>query len=838
MKQLFTFVILTTLILALSLESHGCATGGRTNAATPTSVAVSKSLALAAAAKPLTLPRIQDDFAELDDTIPTMPFAGSSDRFIMTTLESARQHYLRALSYINRSDTAKAARAFEQAIETLNKISNLPKIEENPDFTDLMQSIIDDYENHIQSIDNLNENSPIFVLRDKFFQEVDKDATVYNELSFAKDKEPRSTLTQLKLPESSSALTKIIGMKGVPLQIPMTDNEFVQKTIEFFTNDRGRRYFQKWLQRAGRWFPMMRKIAKEEGAPEEIIYLSMIESGLSPFAQSPAKAVGLWQFMKSTGNLYGLEAGYWTDERRDPEKATRAAMRHLKDLYNEFGDWHLAMAAYNCGVGGTRRAIARSGVSNPDYWEIRGKLPRETRNYVPLYIAAAKVAMNPEAYGFINIPLEEAYDYDTVEINESADFRALAGCTGISADELEFLNPEILRSSTPPSSNHYELKIPKGKKEIFAANYEKLDVEDKHSWALHEVTGSETLYSIAKKYNVSANVIAAANELSGKKKRLPAGTILRIPTDGKYTEGVSEEDEVAHASSSGASGSKEPKERDKDITHTSPVPANSKKVTHEIRSGETLYNIATRYGVRLADLRNWNNIPYNSDKVALGEQLTIYVDKNRRDDEGVDANAIKPVKTVIIAHVVKKGETLAKIADDYEVSMNDIRTSSSMKKRDKIFVGQTLKIAVAANSTQARNDSRDTRTEEPHKQSVATTAPNNGRYSTYTVKKGESVSDIASRYGVNARDIAKWNPSAKGERLAAGTELKIFGQNTAKGSAAASEDVSGKSYVVKPGDTLFSIAKKYGLSVSTMTKLNKGLSENKLALGQKLRVAE
>lgn len=834
MKQTVTLVILTAFIVALSLESHGCATGERTSG-TPLTKSRNQALSLAALTpKPTQLPRIQDDFAELDDTVATTPMAGVSDRFIMTTLESARQQYLKALSHINKSDTVRAARSFEQAIEILNRISDLPKIEENADFTDLMQSIIDDYENYIQSIDNLNEQSPFFVLREKFFQEAEKNTPVYNELSFARVKETKPEISHLKLPESSTEMTKILGMKGIPLQIPMEDNESTQRTIEMFTSVRARSYFQKWLQRAGRWFPMMRKIAREEGAPEEIIYLSMIESGLSPVAVSRAQAVGLWQFIKSTGNLYGLEAGYWVDERRDPEKATRAAMRHLKDLYNEFGDWYLAMAAYNCGVGGTRRAISRSGGgSHLNYWDIWKKLPRETRGYVPLYVAAAKITMSPEAYGFVNLPLEVPYDYDTVAIHESIELRVLARCAGISTTELEYLNPELIRSATPPNIDVYPLKIPKGKKEDFLANFEKLNSEDKHTWVLHEVANHETLQSIAKKYKVSAQIIAVANDLTGKKKRLSVGSMIRIPTDGKYSDEDDNTQEVAHV----PSGNNRQREREKDPTPTSsPIPAHTKKVVHEVHSGETLYSIANRYGVRLADLRNWNNIPYNSDNVSLGAQLTLHVDKNYQEDDNAETTASpKSAKTTIVAHVVKRGETLAKIADDYNVPMNDIRTQSGMKKKDKIHVGQTLKIPVAATSAVAKkseqaDESRPTTTKQP------TTAPGSGKLTAYTVKKGESLTDIANRFAVSAKDILRWNPGTKGDRLAVGSELKIYPNSTNKGGG--EEESGGKFYTVKQGDTLFSIAKKYGLSVTTMLKINKGLVEHKLALGQKLRVSE
>jgi membrane-bound lytic murein transglycosylase D len=890
------------------------------------------------APEPPKLPRIQDDFADLDDTLATKPVsAGSNDKFISTTLENSRQQYLRALSYINKSDTTRAAKAFEQSIETLNKIADFPKIEENQDFTDLMQSIIDDYETYIQSIDNLSETSPMFVLRDKFFQELDKELSI-NELTFARDRtRPKSGVVPLRLPESSSEMVRILGMRGVPLQIPMTDNELVQKTVDFFTKPGAHRYFQKWLERAGRWFPMMRRIAKEEGAPEEIIYLSMFESGLNPKATSPAAAVGLWQFIKSTGQMYGLEAGYWVDERRDPEKSTRAAMRHLKDLYNEFGDWELAMAAYNCGVGGVRRAISRSGFSDPSYWEVRPKLPRETGGYVPLYMAAAKVCMNPEAYGFVNIPLEEPYRYDTVITRESLDFKVLAKCAGISVDAMEEYNPELVRSATP--EGEYLLKLPPGTKNTFLANIGQLSTSDKQTWIVHNVSSNETLYSIAKSYNVSPTALASANGLTGRKKRLRVGMSLRIPKDAMIESEENAGEALASTPSTGKSSAdksrleqaddrgarererrekeradreareqerkdarekeradreareqerkdarekeradreareqerkdareqerkdkeaqrkqakdaKEKREAERSEAALASIPANSKKLSHDVVQGETLFSIATRYGVRLADLRNWNNIPYNTDKLGLDDKIIVYVPKSFKDDGGAASASVASAseasskkKAGVTTHRVVQGETLAKIADDYDVSIQDIRNLSGLRNQDRIYVGQTLKVpAVNAAAERVGRPEREavSAAKPPATPRLTETSapPKPSSKGAHAVKKGETPASIARQYGVNLADLLKWNPSARDGQLKIGEELRLYAESAGKGGAT-TEGKSSKTYTVRQGDTAFSIAKKFGVSVSQLLKLNRGLRENTLSVGQQLRVAE
>lgn len=818
------------------------------------------------------IPRIQDDFAELDDTLQVVPGVQMNERFITTTLESARQQYLRALSYINRSDTARAARSFDQAIETLSKISDYPKIQDNQDFMDLMQSIIEDYENYIRNLDNINDKAAIVVLRDKFFQSVENpDMPSYGDLSFPRGKDSSARQFQaLNLPESSSALAAFTGMRGIKLQVAMPENQEVLWAIEFLAV-RGRRYFQKWIERTGKWFTMMRKIAREEGAPEEIIYLSMIESGLSPQATSWAKAVGLWQFIKGTGQMYGLGADYWRDERRDPEKATRAAMRYLKDLYNELGDWHLALAAYNCGPGGVRRAMARSGVQNPSYWDIRPFLPKETRNYVPLYVAASKVCMNPEAYGFTSsqIQFEDRYNYETVPINEAVDFKVLARAAGVGEETLHDLNPELINYSTPPYSDNYQLKIPIGTKSTFVANYDKMSQADKHSWTMHEVSGSETLSSIARKYNVPQSVIAAANDLTGRKKRVSAGAMLRIPTDGRYNaaskrdDDDEEEDDNGDGAPSqavtGSSASKEKRTKEKveekalarndakDEANTddkgddkvqhrpAPIPEGSKKLTHTVKDDETLYSISARYNVRLSDLRNWNDIPYNSDKVGEGAELAVYVDKNFRAED-----VTKPVvaKKGTSHHTVARGETLAKIADDYGVSMDDLRKSSHMSKSGRIYVGQILTIPAQPDAKPTRSASAEGETTaEPKMSVISTTAAAGGKAVTYKVQKGETLAEIANRYNVTQRELSDWN-KLRGNFVKAGMELKILSSTASKGSETPQEEdlASQKTYTVRAGDTLFSICRKFGLKQERLKSLNRDLAGNSVRLGQVLRL--
>lgn len=389
-----------------------------------------------------------------------------------------------------------------------------------------------------------------------------------------------------------------LGLARVPenaarYEIPLEMNEQVEAWIDYFTNVIPER-FDLYLTRLGKYEPLIRAKLDEAEMPRDLIYLALIESGMNPNAYSRAHAAGMWQFIRSTGRLYDLHVDYWVDDRRDWVKATDAAIAHLKDLFDEFGSWYLAAAAYNGGAGRVRRAIQATG--NADFWEIsdRRLLRTETRNYVPKLIAAAIIAKNPERYGFGDVQPARPIEYDEVAVPDATSFDVLARAAGTDEATLKELNPQFRRMVTPPD-RRVQVRVPAGTGARFAANYAKIPASERVTWLEHRVTRGETLSRIASRYGTSVAAIQAANGRIDP-RRLQIGQRLIVP----------------RAGSSLASGASRPVAR---------TASRSGPTTVTVRRGDTLWAIARRHNVSTRQIIAWNNL--SSTVIRPGDRLRI-----------------------------------------------------------------------------------------------------------------------------------------------------------------------------------------------------------------------
>ncbi len=378
--------------------------------------------------------------------------------------------------------------------------------------------------------------------------------------------------------------------------IPMILNDSVENHLEYFKT-RGRDVFQIWLDRSARYIPLMKDIFREKNLPEDLVYIAMIESGFNPYAVSWARAVGPWQFMPATGKLYGLKIDWWIDERKDPIKSTMAAAEHLKDLHNLFGSWPLALASYNAGAGKVQRAVLRT--RSDDFWDLKASrfIRKETKNYVPKYMAATIIAKNPEAYGFISSKIEP-FTYDVVAIEECIDLRLVAKCVECTYQEIKDLNPELKRWVTPPHFTNYTLRIPAGRKDIFLANYTAIPPEQKIRWERHEVKKGDSLASLAKHYNTTIESIRDINRI--RNSRLDPGRHILIPID--------------------LNG----KDRNLNYLTTAQQAVRQQQILYRVRRGETLQRIAKKHNVTVANIREWNTGINTS--VRVGQKIKLIVD--------------------------------------------------------------------------------------------------------------------------------------------------------------------------------------------------------------------
>ncbi len=440
-------------------------------------------------------------------------------------------------------------------------------------------------------------------------------------------------------------------VKATRSDLPLMMTDQVAGYITYFST-RGHGTLEHALIKSGRYREMIERTLKEEGVPQDLIYLAQAESGFHPYAVSRAGARGIWQFMASRGRAYGLHRDWWVDERQDPEKSTRAAARHLKDLYNQFGDWYLAMAAYNSGPGTVQSAVKRTGYA--DFWELyrRNVLPHETRNYVPIIVAVTIMAKNPSQYGLEAIVPEPPMAFDVVKLDYPVDLRLVAECVEASPGDLQELNPGLLRMTTP--KGHFELRLPAGTSEKYQSAIGFIPPEMRVWWRYHQVAAGDTLMSLGRTYHTTAKAIAAANQLETSAE-IEAGARLVIPiAPGKHAAGD--------------------------------VQTYARRLTiYHVRKNDTVQTVAENLGVQPTMVRQWNrlkgdtltgrrvlyvHLPVSPTAFAGEQHPSASKSKNKRHLALLNTGGA-------VRHTVKQGETLYSIANNYNTSVAALKQSNT-----------------------------------------------------------------------------------------------------------------------------------------------------------------
>lgn len=548
----------------------------------------------------------------------------------------SKNFYYEGVEYLKRGLTYQAKESFDYAVEVfLSSGYNIFDYEELEEAYNEMIERISDFES--TSFKDL-------VVQDVYEAPIDTLADIDTTIS----------------PEAAQKEIDLLGngMESVHLGIDPILNNKVLAFLEHYTEP-AKSKFQTAIKRSGAYLDMMKEIFREEGIPEDLVYMAHVESAFKVHAYSRARAKGIWQFIASTARKYGLRVDWWIDERSNPEKSAKAAAAYLNDLYGMFGDWYLAMAAYNAGEGKIGRALKRSG--KKDFWGIARTryIRRETKNYVPAILASMLIAKNPSRFGF-----EENYDpplkYDKVVVDSTTDLRVIAKCAGTSVKEIKTLNPALYRMQTPPGYPEFYVNVPEGKGEIFANNFAKVPKKDRILYTRHKVRRGETLSTIARKYGTSVKAIQRANSM-GRRTMIREKSYLIIPMSSYFPSDFSAQSSKKYT--------------------------RGEKINYKIRKGDSLYSISRKFNTNVKSILLWNNI--SASKVLYpGERLTIYAGIR----ETSDSLSAKAKNGKRIVYTVKKGDCLYDIARSHKVSVKKLCSWNRISRRTTLYPGNRLTI--------------------------------------------------------------------------------------------------------------------------------------------------
>lgn len=493
-------------------------------------------------------------------------------------------------------------------------------------------------------------------------------------------------LSQTGVWNDQSSQVSHLPSKGQNFDFPIVRTKQVEMYLDLFQNSQ-RKQFSRWLSRSSAFLPLIKKELQAAGLPLDLAYLAMIESGFNPLARSRANAIGLWQFMKGTGKQYSLQIDRYVDERRNVLKSTQAAVNYLSDLYLEFNDWHLAVAAYNGGPGKVRSGLKRYNVDN--FWELASKryLSLETKRYVPKLIAALLIAKSPEQYGFSDIDYAQPLEFDTIDVGPGLTLEAVALISDSTLKVIKQLNQELRQNRTPLNSATYAINVPAGRGTLAATNYPRLHSIVSTGYKSHTIKKGDSLSRICQRYGVNKTTLLKVNNL--RSNNLVQGQNLRIPYRTVSYQLLPE-------------GSKGALAAFKDNL-----------ILHQIKPGETVSKISREYNVPQEMIVAWNGLQ-SVNAIRAGQQLALYINNDEAwspqgvAKEGTNIARSSATNTMFIAasrkkqflseadqayewYDVQNGDSLWAISRKFQISAKDIRTLNNLKS-NLIHPGSRLKI--------------------------------------------------------------------------------------------------------------------------------------------------
>ncbi len=585
-------------------------------------------------------------------------------------------------------------------------------------------------------------------------------------------------------------------------QIPTDINPLVEKWIAYFQG-RGRPHMERYLARSTRYSKLMKKILRQNGLPEDLIYIALIESGFTYKATSHASAVGYWQFIKGTGRRYGLEINNMVDERRDPVLSTQAAAEYFKGLYSVFGSWYLAMASYNVGENRVKREVMNNYTR--DFWELARKrrLPAETINYVPKFIAAKLIGNNPAKYGFTEIEYMTPIEFDHIKVDKPVNLHAMAEKMGLEYDDLKQLNPKFRGEIAPLKNSVLELRVPIGQTEpaLVAAQsafVEKVEyIADAGDTQVYKIRSGDSLHTIARKYRTTVAWLRDVNDLQ-KGRKLRVGQRIAVP-DRNSKKPVA----VKYVAKNDKPEKVEKAEDDQKATPVQEVVTN-KGVYYIVQPGDTLSAIADDYNSSIEELRRMNKMSRGAVlKAGLklrvpkdeglptdpsGERKVADKDKEESDssrttqaeskpepvaNEAVRAVADREPQADSSAHVVQVGENLTTIAKKYGVTIQALRKVNGLGKRSVLKVGS--RILIPEDRPQTLRNNRSQRLPQVEATANRELASNrkSQRPRFHIVRRGENLTQIAEKYQIPLQVLREENRISGGSKLNVGAKLLI-----------------------------------------------------------------